>query len=187
MRGWAMSSDQILLGDQWAIYGDGMMAQILTMIDYVDSDGKRKIRITVIPSKKMLAVYGLSTGEELNPHNGSYTKEYPYALVHPLINDTNIARILVETNVKGMPTGLSMRDQVYNVQIESQELLIRTLQVENARLHEQTRLMASNLKVFVKDVTELGREFKRIGYTTEEMMATEMQQTSSGFDQKTEL
>jgi len=136
----------------WIMYGDGYMAQVISIVPDKDVDGQEVYKIVIIPTKELAKKHNL-TLENLDQRNLSIKFEYPRDMVIPLSNDPSFPVYFCFLNVMGedCPSTESLTGKIETEKIIGLRKIIQLLKSENAYLTEKLEKASSNVREFIKD------------------------------------
>jgi hypothetical protein len=133
-------SDGIIL-DNFASFGDGNVALILNRRKYKGEDGITYWDFRFRPGRRTVEIYNLE--EELDPIDGSITKEYPDTEVSVVDENPNHLRVWIFTDFNGNPTPVSKIDDDKDLQILNLQKRIATLELELSETHRMLKTRAT--------------------------------------------
>lgn len=152
------------LGNQFAWFGDGNTMQIVRKEKYIDDNGISKYKFMLIASKTAIDMYGLRMDKELKYLEGYpiYIRNYSDLDVIPIAEYSNFSRYFIKCNIKGEETTVHRQIEDDKIALESLQKSYRKLQTENARLHDEMKMMSTDQEQWMKHISKVVTEARRM-------------------------
>lgn len=138
----------------WLLFGDGAQGQLLEKKSLgEDEDGVKIEEIRFRPTEELMQRHNLSRNDLDAEY--SLTYRYPSVNIITLSDDPVNATTLIMTDVKGRNTKLTNLNAYLLDTITGYEKRIKSLQAQNAWLHNELRKMTSHMNEYIKNNAEM--------------------------------
>ena len=156
-----MSKDYIR-GDHFVQFGDGTTSQIVDTRYSKNEEGEMIVKFLLWPSSDQKETYNLIESEDYDRISGIMIKRYRKTEVIELLRTPHKTRIWVSLTFDGRDTPASMRESMFKEIISSNEKLIKTLRLENFRLHDELRISKTQRRQATREDVDGMREVLRV-------------------------
>lgn len=138
----------------WILWGDGAQGQLIQKKDIgADEDGVKMSEIRFRPTEELMATYGIPRSDL--DHEYSLAFRYPTAFIVNLSDDPVNQTVLILCDVKGNDTKMTNLNAYLLDTLMGYEKRIKSLQAQNAWLHNEIKRMTSHMNEYIQRNAEM--------------------------------
>ena len=149
-------------GTHFVEFADGTYAEYVRKRIQFAEDGVKKWRLWMRPGEDIIRLFGLVTGEDIDPPTGLVVKDYLFEDVHICREDPSFGRIWIMTDYNGDPTSLSQKNDYLKETIKNLQKQISSLKAGIANIQEEFRMALTNKQEWVKMTADIFLEAARV-------------------------
>lgn len=134
----------------WVLFGDGYMAEIVSMLPGKDPLGNDIWKLRVIPTEELAKRYAIGLDvleEDMTTH-----AEYPLEMIKPLSSDPAWTVYFCFLNFRGQEVEATrfLKGYVDEKKIQDMKSMIDLKESENAYLRERLTIAETNMQEYIK-------------------------------------
>jgi len=138
----------------WLLFGDGSQGQVIQQRDVgPDDEGVKTTEVRFRPTEELLNLYGIPKTDLDSEYSLAF--RYPSTMIIQLSKDPVNQTVLILCDVKGRDTHLTNMNAYLLDTIMGYEKRIKSLQAQNAWLHNEITKVTSHLNEYIQRNAEV--------------------------------